>query len=58
MPKNLHDANDVSPSTRQEEARSFVFLAAVMVPALAVILVAGYGFAIWFFQMFAGPPGS
>lgn len=58
MPRNLNEANDTAPSTRQEEARSFVFLAAVVVPVLAVILVAGYGFAVWFFQMFAGPPGS
>lgn len=58
MPRNLNEANDVSPSTRQEEARSFVFLAAVVVPVLAVLLVVSYGFAVWFFQMFAGPPGS
>lgn len=58
MPRNLNEANDAAPSTRQEEARSFVFLAAVVVPVLAVILVAGYGFAVWIFQMFAGPPGS
>ena len=58
MPRNVTDAPATAPSTRQEEARSFVFLAAVMVPVLAVLTVAGYGFLVWFYQMFAGPPGS
>ena len=45
------------PSTRTEEIRSFVFLSVVMAPVLAGMLVAGYGFAVWVYQMFAGPPG-
>ncbi|PTW86034.1 periplasmic nitrate reductase, NapE protein [Achromobacter mucicolens] len=44
--------------TKAQELRSFLFLAAVMAPVLAVIIVAGYGFAVWIYQMFAGPPGS
>lgn len=47
-----------APSTRSEESRSFVFLAAIMAPVLAVLFVAGYGFTVWIYQMFAGPPGS
>ncbi|GAD23720.1 periplasmic nitrate reductase, NapE protein [Acidovorax sp. MR-S7] len=58
MPRNSADSIDTGPSTRQEEARSFLFLAGVMVPILAVLVVAGYGFAVWIYQMFAGPPGS
>jgi nitrate reductase NapE len=46
------------PSTRQEEWRSFLFFTVVMAPALAVIFVGGYGFLIWVYQMFAGPPGG
>jgi nitrate reductase NapE len=46
------------PSTKTEEWRSFVFLSVVMAPVLAVLVVAGYGFAVWVYQMFAGPPGS
>ena len=46
------------PSTRQEELRSFLFLAVVTAPIVAVLLVASYGFVIWIYQMFAGPPGS
>ena len=53
-----HDPSEGPPSTRKEELRSFVFLAVVMAPLVAVMIVASYGFLIWFYQMFAGPPGS
>jgi nitrate reductase NapE len=43
-------------STRAEERRAFLFLTIVMAPMLAVIVVAGYGFAVWIYQLFAGPP--
>lgn len=46
------------PSTRSEELRSFLFLSVVMAPVIAGLLVAGYGFVVWVYQMFAGPPGS
>lgn len=49
--------SDVSPSSRAEELRTFLILAVVMAPVLAVVTVAGYGFAVWIYQMFAGPPG-
>jgi nitrate reductase NapE len=44
--------------TKTQELRSFLFLAVVMAPVLAVILVSGYGFAVWMYQLVAGPPGS
>ena len=44
--------------TRKQELRSFLFLSLVMAPVLAVIIVAGWGFLVWMFQLFAGPPGS
>lgn len=44
--------------TRAQELRSFVFLSVVMAPVLAVIVVSGYGFLVWMFQLVAGPPGS
>jgi nitrate reductase NapE len=50
--------SDNSPSSRKEELRSFVFLSVVIAPILAVMIVASYGFAIWFYQILAGPPGS
>ncbi|HET6757015.1 MAG TPA: periplasmic nitrate reductase, NapE protein [Burkholderiales bacterium] len=39
-----------------EERRSFIFLAFVMAPVLAVIVVTGYGFFVWMYQLIAGPP--
>ena len=42
--------------TRMQELRSFLFLAVVMAPALAVIFVAGYGFCVWMYQVFIGGP--
>lgn len=53
-----HDPAEGPPSSRKEELRSFVFLAVVTAPIVAVLVVASYGFIIWFYQMFAGPPGS
>lgn len=48
-----------SASTRQEEWRSFLFLAVVMAPVLAVLGVGGYGFCVWMFQLLSGRlPGA
>jgi periplasmic nitrate reductase NapE len=55
--ENQDDSTKSVPSTRQEEWRSFLFFTVVMAPALAVILVAGYGFLVWMYQIIAGPPG-
>ena len=46
----------LEPSTRKEEWRSFVFFTVVMAPAIAVVLVGGYGFVVWMVQLIAGPP--
>lgn len=46
------------PSVKTQERRSLIFLSVVMAPVLAVGIVAGYGFLVWIFQMFAGPPGG
>lgn len=48
--------NQKNSSTRKEEARSFAFLTVVMAPVLAGLLIAAYGFMVWIYQMFAGPP--
>lgn len=42
---------------RGRELRTFLFLTVVLFPLLSVILVAGYGFAVWIWQIFMGPPG-
>lgn len=41
---------------KTEEFRSWIFLTLVMAPLLAVLIVSGYGFIVWMYQLFAGPP--
>lgn len=41
---------------KSEELRSFLFLTVVMVPVLTVMIIATYGFAVWFYQMLIGGP--
>ena len=48
---------DHESPTRGQELRSFLFLSVVMAPVLAGIIVAGYGFLVWMFQIITGPPG-
>jgi nitrate reductase NapE len=42
---------------RRMEIFAFLFLTAVLMPAIAVATVASYGLVVWIFQMVAGPPG-
>jgi nitrate reductase NapE len=54
---NDHDVRDTRPaSTRQDELRSFLFFTVVMAPVLAFLVVGGYGFLVWMYQLIAGPP--
>ena len=43
---------------QKSELKAFLFLTVVMAPALAGIIIATYGLAVWIYQMFAGPPTS
>jgi periplasmic nitrate reductase NapE len=45
------------PRRRRMEIFAFLFLTAVLMPALAVATVGSYGLAVWVYQMMAGPPG-
>jgi periplasmic nitrate reductase NapE len=45
------------PRRRRMEILAFLFLTAVLMPALAVAAVGSYGLAVWVYQMAAGPPG-
>ena len=45
------------PRRKRMEIFAFLFLTAVVMPALAVATVGGYGLAVWVYQMIAGPPG-
>jgi nitrate reductase NapE len=42
--------------TKGEELRSFLFLTVVMAPVVTGLLIAGYGFLVWMYQVVAGPP--
>jgi len=39
------------------EIYAFLIVTAVLMPALAVATVGGYGLTVWIYQIFAGPPG-
>lgn len=41
---------------KRRERAAFLLLTAVVFPLLTVMIVAGYGFLVWIWQMFAGPP--
>jgi periplasmic nitrate reductase NapE len=43
-------------SVKRRERAAFLLLTAVVFPALTLLLVAGYGFLVWAWQMVAGPP--
>ncbi len=44
-------------ATRTQERIAFLLVTAVIFPLLAVLVVAGYGFMVWMWQLlFAGPP--
>ncbi|MFT3736649.1 MAG: periplasmic nitrate reductase, NapE protein [Rhodocyclaceae bacterium] len=45
-------------TTRRDEWRAFLLLTGVVAPIVTVGIVSGYGFLVWIYQMFAGPPGS
>jgi nitrate reductase NapE len=41
---------------KRRERIAFLLLTAVVFPLVTVMIVAGYGFLVWIWQMFAGPP--
>jgi nitrate reductase NapE len=46
-----------SQKQKKYERNTFIFLAVFLAPILSVIIVAGFGFAVWISQIFFGPPG-
>ncbi len=45
-------------NTKSRELSAFLFLTVVLAPAVSVAVVGTYGFAIWMYQIIAGPPGA
>jgi nitrate reductase NapE len=46
-----------SAAEKRDERIAVVFLAVVLAPILAVLVVATYGFCVWMYQLVVGPPG-
>jgi periplasmic nitrate reductase NapE len=42
---------------KRQELAMFLFLAVVIWPFIAVGIVGGYGFLVWMYYLFTGPPG-
>ncbi len=43
---------------KRREFRAFLLLTIVLAPVLSVVIVGGFGFLVWMYQLMAGPPGS
>ena len=41
---------------KRREWAVFLFLTLVLAPVIAVLVVAGYGFLVWMYQIIMGPP--
>jgi len=56
----MESAERVTSAARQKkrERRGFIFITVFLFPALSIVLVGGYGFAIWILQMIFGPPAA
>ncbi|QDH70034.1 periplasmic nitrate reductase, NapE protein [Marilutibacter alkalisoli] len=49
-------ADAISEASKARERTVFLLLTVVLFPLLAVLFVAGYGFLVWIWQIFNGPP--
>lgn len=47
---------DTGQRNKRSELTLFLFITVVLFPVLSVMVVGGYGFAVWIWQMFNGPP--
>ena len=57
MPEHLEQQPDNIQRERRLEVFAFFFLTAIIMPALAVAFVGGYGLVVWIYQIIVGPPG-
>jgi len=46
-----------SARTPRDELLVFLIIVALIWPVMTVGVVGGYGFAVWMYQLVAGPPG-
>jgi periplasmic nitrate reductase NapE len=57
MAQQPGQASQASMRKRRMEIFAFLFLTAVLMPALAVATVGTYGLSVWIYQIITGPPG-
>ena len=57
MAESTDPVTDVRLRQRRMEIFAFLFLMAVLMPALAVATVGTYGLSVWIYQIINGPPG-
>jgi periplasmic nitrate reductase NapE len=55
--ENTDPVPDTLMRRRRMEIFAFLFLTAVLMPALAVATVGTYGLSVWIYQVINGPPG-
>ena len=52
----MNDKQELEMPSRGDELRTFLLVTVIIVPAMAVASVAGYGFVVWMLQIIQGPP--
>ena len=57
MVERIYPSRPAHGLSHWSELGSLLFLVAVVMPALTVGVVGGYGFAVWMAQQIYGPPG-
>lgn len=58
MPNPARPAGaEAAVPSRRRELAVFLILAFAIWPVVAVAVVGGYGFLVWMYQIFTGPPG-
>lgn len=51
------DQDEQPVPSRRSELIVFLIIVALIWPVVTVGVVGGYGFAVWMYQLVAGPPG-
>jgi nitrate reductase NapE len=55
--RQTHDQAPDPRASRRAELVTFVILAVLIWPIIAVAFVGAYGFTVWMWQIVFGPPG-
>ena len=55
--KTVDTETEAERSRRRREGFVFLLLAVLIWPFIAVGIVSGWGFVVWMYYLFTGPPG-